>query len=179
MLNRIRVVVDTNIWDFAFLDCDNVENAESLKKDCSRVLFALSRKNDMAFAVDFRDGNSFILSEYRHKLSGIRDFEVFLLELWKRTKIVYVEPIPDGTHDVKLVSLGFHEVEDHVFVNTALAADKVIITEDGDYGVHGEVDKKEVYSYLTEDLGIQLLHAYEFYRTKISLGEQAVSNEYL
>lgn len=84
------------------------------------------------------------------------------MELWKRMKIVSVEPRSDGDHDEKLVSLVFHEPQDHVFVNTALAVDKVIITEDGDYGVHGEAEKKEVYTYLSEELNVRLFPARDF-----------------
>lgn len=162
MINKTKLVVDTNIWDFAFLGYDNLGKADRLKEDCSKVLFTIYRRKNTVLAVDYKDGTSFILSEYRHKLSGIRDFEVFLSGLWARMKVLYIEPVPDGDHDKRLYSLGFHEAQDHVFVNTALAADRVIITEDGDYGVHGEPEKEDVHTYITEGLGMQLFHASDF-----------------
>lgn len=82
--------------------------------------------------------------------------------MWERIKIAYIEPIPNGNSDARIFFLRFHKAQDHVFDNSSLAADRVIITEDGDYGGHGESEKADGYTYITKELGVQLFRASDF-----------------
>lgn len=65
----------------------------------------------------------------------------------------------DETIITELLTRGFHEPEDWVFVFAALASDLTIVSEDSDYGIHGEADKKPIYDYLSNELGLLLLSA--------------------
>ena len=101
-------------------------------------------------------------SEYRKKLGDCRDFQLFIMKLYEREKIYKVKPLYNEDIRQKLIESGFHEKQDHVFAFTALAADKVIVTEDSDYGVHFESEKKRTYEYLTGELGLLLFDAQGF-----------------
>lgn len=162
MDNRF-IVIDTNIVDNAFLK----ENCSGeLMRTCMLVLFAFIR-NEQLFIVwddDPENGNrsGFIETEYWNKLRHCRDFELFYSKLFEHDKIRKVKPLYSEDIQQKLSETGFHEKQDHVFVFTALAADKIIVTEDSDYGLHNEPDKKEAYEYLTGELGLRLFDAQGF-----------------
>ena len=55
--------------------------------------------------------------------------------------------------------MSFHEPEDHVFVGVALSTDKTIVTDDSDYGVHGETDKQQVYEYMRDELQLTVFNS--------------------
>ena len=156
-----RIVLDTNIIDFAFLP----EKSE-VKEACQQVVFSIRYEHSgFKLAVDNgteQDPNSFILREYRHNLGGTRDFEKYIMELFRKRRIEFVVLRQDIKLEERLYELKFHEQEDHVFVVTALAADRIIVTEDSDYGVHGERDYEKVYHYLTEELKLNLFTAEGF-----------------
>ncbi len=41
-------------------------------------------------------------------------------------------------------------------------ADKFIVSEDSDYGVHGEPDKQDVFTYMRDEMGLQVVSAEQF-----------------
>ncbi len=158
---RFGIVIDTNIWDNAFLG----DNGEKLKGDCKKVILKFTSDNQLVMVVDSPlPGNvgSRILKEYRHHLGGRPDFERILIGFYDNRKLIQVPPVMDDNLKKELLRRGFHEVEDHIFVFTALAADKMIVTEDSDYGVHGEIEKEAVYDYMTIDKGMTLKNSEEF-----------------
>ena len=61
-----------------------------------------------------------------------------------------------------LYELGFHEKEDHIFTGTAMNGDKILITEDSDYGVYGEKEYEKVYTYMKTQMGLQVLTSNTF-----------------
>ena len=61
-----------------------------------------------------------------------------------------------------LKQLGFHENEDHVFVGTAIHTDKIIVTEDSDYGVHGEEEAKKVNIYMRDHMKLSVHTSRQF-----------------
>lgn len=162
-MDKQYIVVDTNIVDNAFLQ-DNCPG--ELMSACGSVLNAFV-ENDLLFIVwdddtEIGSRSGFIESEYRKKLGDCRDFQVFIMKLYEIEKIHPVKPLYNEEIRQKLIETGFHEVQDHVFVFTALAADKVIVTEDSDYGVHLEPEKRRTYEYLTGELGLLLFDAQGF-----------------
>lgn len=66
-------------------------------------------------------------------------------------------------HEKELYQLGFQEKEDHIFVGAAMNADKILVTEDSDYGVHGEKDYQKVYTYMKDNMGLLVLESNQFY----------------
>lgn len=162
------IVIDSTIFCNSFLDNGNA--SQELKSICSTVLFFLaSDENDYRIVLDCRKDNDapegLIMKEYRDNLSGNRDFEVFYINLHERNKIRWVNIIENEKISIGLIKNNFHEIEDHVFVFTALASDKIIVTEDSDYGI----DSKEEYhkcsfNYLTKKLNLQLFTAQLFWQ---------------
>ncbi len=157
-----RMVVDTCIVDDAFL----LQEDDELQRLCVKVILRIADHNDLKWVIDeaedIKSGPA-ILNEYRNHLGGVRDFEIFWMQIVEREKIVYVKKLCDKEIDKKLDEIGFHEPEDRTFLYTALAADKEIVTEDSDYGVaKGREEYKSRYVYFTKDLGMIICDAKAF-----------------
>ena len=164
----MRVVVDTCIFDFAFLDQD----CEELRKECWEVIWYIGKNTGMYFVVNNpieNDKLSCIEQEYRNKLGGVRDFEVFWKQMYETEKIKWVEIKCDDSIKTELEKLGFIGIEDYLFVETAIASDHYLITEDSDFGVHGEENYQRAYRYLTECLKIFLYSAKSFSNQKYEI----------
>lgn len=159
-MNKGKVVVDTCVVDYAFIG-DTKEIQESCYKSVSTIL-----KEDYLYWVldypikDSRKGK--ILEEYWNKLGGIREFEIFIKEAFKNGTMIYVNPTFDD--DIMSCLDKFHlQEEDRMFVFTALASEKILITEDGDFGVSkGEQYYKERFEYFTNTLGMTILNSKSF-----------------
>lgn len=142
-------VIDTNI----------LVHSNDLKGDygfdCLLFLTNFMQREDN-MAVDY---NGEILTEYEDNLSGETFPRMFLTEMRKQKRLVYRDSKISNRIDNKLIELGFHEPEDHVFVGVALNAEKVIVTDDSDYGAHGETEKKTVHEYMIHELGLDILNS--------------------
>ena len=159
MIN-LNIVVDTNIVDFAFLDED-----PGLNDSCYKSIYSILEKPELFWVIDSPMEGSIgnrILIEYMKKLACVRDFEVFWMKLNESEKVKYVIPIVDLKISEKLNEMKMQE-EDRVFVFTAIAADKFLISEDGDFGVSkGKEEYKERYKYFTENLGMKIMNSSSF-----------------
>ena len=82
-------------------------------------------------------------------MGGVRDFEIFWQHMYDSNKVKMVDLRCNEKIKTDLRELGFIGKEDYVFVETAIAADRYLITEDSDYGVHCENEYQGVYDYLT------------------------------
>lgn len=154
----MRVVVDTCIFNFAFLD----QGYEELQDQCFKTIDLIKNDDNLSFAVNTPNDeldNYCMDVEYRNKLGGIRDFEVFWTHMYENDKVKRVDISYDETIKKDLYLRGFIGKEDYIFVETALASDRCLVTEDSDYGVHGEEDKKNAYEYITNSLKIILFYS--------------------
>lgn len=149
---KYRIVLDSNIWIDGILD-------EYFLAECNELLELFIANNRFRLSLDDNDE---LVSEYRHMLGGNREFEIRMRELENNERIDWITPFDDSAYKMELVRRGFHEAEDIKFVNVAMASDRVIVSEDSDYGVHGEEDKKEVYDYMTGKMLLELYNSKQF-----------------
>ena len=149
-----KIVIDTNIW---------VKALKEQNWSCRSAIFGFIGCSELILVLD--NGNQ-ILAEYYRNVPG-RRFQQIYLELHRKSRISYhPSTLPEVIHD-ELVKRGFHEPEDLIFVGTAMHADRVIVTEDSDYGHNPEkIDrkKKSVAQYMEEHLGLNVLDSNDFYR---------------
>lgn len=143
-----KIVIDTSVWDKAFLE-------EFFDPDCSRIRSLIATDETYVMILDNQNE---IMSEYRHLLGGEREFEIFLMRLENELRVEWVDQKIDSEHLKKLIELKFHEPSDRAFVFTAMAADRLIVTEDSDYGVMGiNEQQRRVFEYMKAMMG---LHVY-------------------
>ena len=147
-----NIVIDTNIWIKAIVDSE-------YDLACDDALSAFFQCNSLYLALDY---NNEIEREYRDNIKNSRKFELRMKQLSREQRKVWGDSKLSPKDKNTLQKLGFHEEEDHVFVGTAVHADKVIITEDSDYGVHGESDKQPDYEYMKNDMELSVLTAAGF-----------------
>ena len=147
-----NIVIDTNIRIKAIVDSE-------YDLACDDALSAFFQCNSLYLALDY---NNEIEREYRDNIKNSRKFELRMKQLSREQRKVWGDSKLSPKDNNTLQKLGFHEEEDHVFVGTAVHADKVIITEDSGYGVHGESDKQPVYEYMKNDMELSVLTAAGF-----------------
>lgn len=142
-------VIDTNIF----------VHAKDMHKDygmnCLMFLSNFMQRNDN-MALDYKNK---IMQEYQDNISEDTFSQKFLVEMHMQNRFVYVDSKISKREKDKLVQLGFHEPEDHVFVGVALNTGKTIITDDSDYGANGEIDKQKVYEYMHNELNLNILNS--------------------
>lgn len=146
------MVIDTNIWIRRFEDAEYQVN-------CDLALSKFVSKPEELLYMDYEEE---MMREYRDNLKGNRPFELFWKQLSQDGRISWVSSKLDHKHKQALLERGFHEPEDHIFVGTAMNADKRIITDDSDYGVNGEVEKQAVFEYMQEQMGLQVFSSQRY-----------------
>lgn len=101
-----------------------------------------------------------IMQEYQDNILG-KDtfFQLFFVEMHRQKRFIYGDSKINKREKDRLVQLGFHEPEDHIFVGAALNTGKTIITDDSDYGANGEIDKQKVYEYMINELNLNILNS--------------------
>lgn len=143
------IVLDTGIW------------VKGLKKDEylreAYIVLQFMNEKDVGMAVD-EDG--LIFREYRDNFPRNcrekRNFELWMKQLFSKQKIRLVNYRLTDEIKADLVRVKFHEEEDWVFIGTALNSDKIIVSEDSDYGIKGEKGHEEAFQYLTGRLALRL-----------------------
>ena len=154
-----RIVLDTSVIDYAFLE----QNTPKLKRECRGLVNHIAESDNCRYAIDKRYDNSAgskMESEYRNKLGGARDFEKFWIEQKdKRGKVdrIDISAMKDENEiDKGLDAHDFPTLEqslDRVFVYTAYMSDRILATQDSDFGVDPSKSEYEgVYKYLTDEL---------------------------
>ena len=113
-------------------------------------------KDEHGIILDFEDH---IRKEYMNNLSTNERFIKIYSALEQQGRINFVSGKLDNKHKHKLISLGFHEVEDHAFTGAAMNSDKCIVTEDSDYGKGSNKkanspEKQVVLKYMTDEMGM-------------------------
>nr|WP_297707395.1 PIN domain-containing protein [uncultured Butyrivibrio sp.] len=157
-----QIVIDTNVWVNALSENGNKE----YRSDALLLLTNVMQIADLFIDID-NEGD--ILKEYRDNVGNEPLFQLFIQQLFRENRFNYVSAdIPKHDRDM-LISLGFHEPEDHVFVGTALKSGKYIVTDDSDYGTHGEEDKREVNDYMKSLLRLRLENSKEGLKTSLDL----------
>lgn len=146
----MRVVIDTNIWVKA------LANDKDYNLDCDRALLGFLNKSDLQLALDTEWE---IEKEYIDNLQENRRYQCIMRQLEVEQRKTWDSSHLAKKHLDKLDELQFHEPEDRVFVGVAYNTDKQIITEDSDYGVHGEEEKKAVYDYMKEKMSLNVYSA--------------------
>jgi hypothetical protein len=105
------------------------------------------------------DHNRVMLGEYSTYLDGEDLFQKWFVHLQHSNQIYYVSgALTNGTRE-KLLELGFHEESDQTFVAAAINTDRIIVTEDSDYGKGNEIkakDKQEVLAYMVDKLNLKV-----------------------
>lgn len=143
-------VIDTNI----FVHAKDLHREYGM--NCFMFLSNFMQRNDnMALDHDNR-----IMQEYQDNISG-KDifFQMFFVEMHRQKRFIYGDSKINKRQKDRLVQLGFHEPEDHIFVGVALNTGKTIITDDSDYGANGEIDKQKVYEYMIKELNLNILNS--------------------
>lgn len=147
-----RIVIDTNIWVKAIVD-------EFYDVDCDDALNYFFQNGDFVLALD---QNGEIEREYRDNIHGNRRFELRMKQLERENRKHWSNSALNKNEEKHLKQLGFHEKEDHVFVGTAMHTDKIIVTEDSDYGVHGEEEAKKVNIYMKDHMKLSVHTSRQF-----------------
>ena len=148
----MRIVIDTNIWVKAFVE-------KELELDCIEAFSMFSVDDSMVLSLDDKGE---ILREYRDNIKNNRRFELEWKKLGQRNRLWYTTSKLDRRIIERLDELDFQEAEDRIFVGVALHSDKVIVTEDSDYGAKGEEDYKRVFEYMRDMLGLRVYSSNKF-----------------
>lgn len=146
------IVIDTNIWVRTMVN-------EEFDVECDEALHQFLLTKRMRLVLDY-EGE--IMQEYNDNVREERRFQIWMKRLDAEQRKCWVSSRLSERYGKALRDLGFHEAEDHVFVGAAMNADKFIISEDSDYGVHGETDKQKVIAYMKEQMGLQVVSAAQF-----------------
>ncbi len=147
-----RIVIDTNIWVKAMID-------KEYHIDCDDALNAFFQNKNFMLLLDY---NGDIEREYRDNIQDNRRFELRIKQLEREQRKCWVDSRLIRKQEMDLYELGFHEKEDHIFTGTAMNGDKILITEDSDYGVYGEKEYEKVYTYMKTQMGLQVLTSNTF-----------------
>lgn len=110
------------------------------------------------------DSCSEIRTEYERNVGHARGFQKWLKRLQERIAIKYVSGKLDSRHCAKLKSYGCHESTDHVFLAVARNADKVLITEDSDFGKGPKGSQAPhcyVLDYIQKEVGVRVFDVEE------------------
>lgn len=146
------IVLDTNILVGA------INNDANYRLDASQAYSKFLLDANMKLAFDIKGE---IKQEYDDNLRNIRKYQLEYQHLCQQQRIVYYSsniPVRVKQH---LLSIGFHEEEDHVFFGVAYNSDKIIVTNDSDYGVTNDEDKIVVAEYMQET-GLKVFSAQTF-----------------
>lgn len=145
----MQLVIDTNIWVRALIE-------EEYDEWCDYALISFMQKRDHQLVLDDKRE---IQGEYEDNVKASRKYQRLMLRLGTEQRLTYTSSHLPNKHIKKLDELKFHEPEDRVFVGSAYHTDGKIITEDSDYGVHGEEEKKAVYEYMKQEMNLQVFTA--------------------
>lgn len=155
----MNLVLDTNIL---------VKGFEDAVPSCQAVLYHLFNNYELKVVFDTCDenGNTVVMKEYIDNLGDSKFFHKWYKELHSSQQISYFTGKLTNNIRQKLIRKRFHEQTDQTFVALAIESDKVLITEDSDYGKGDKIDaqepeKQEVLRYLTQDLFLNIMDSKE------------------
>jgi predicted nuclease of predicted toxin-antitoxin system len=153
----MRLTIDTNILKKAYA----IKGEYSLECDS----FIMGFYNNEEHMITF-DYSGKIRKEYLNNLSENERFMKLYTALEYQQRFDFVSGNLDSKHKKVLINLGFHEPEDHVFVAVAFHSDRIIITEESDYGKGpsskaNDPKKQAVLAYLINTMTLQVLDSNE------------------
>ena len=155
----MEIALDTNIL---------IKGFKEGVPSCSAVLYHFYGNYRLKILWDYLNENQecIVRKEYEQNLRDNETYQKWITALSEGDQISYRSGKLSTRIKSKLVSRGFHEPTDHVFVALALVSDKCIITEDSDYGKGDnpkalEPEKMEVLRFLTEELYLKVLNSEE------------------
>lgn len=149
-----NIVIDTNILCKSFLDKDMMS---------ASVIFDVYNNENIKVVFDYGET---IMREYRREVGHEEFFQKWLRKLQDTNRIEFNDGRLDNKIKRDLINLGFHEETDQVFVATSLNADKIILTEDSDYGkgkLEKAIDHLDVLEYMRNILRMVILDSDEAY----------------
>ena len=154
MGDTMYITIDTNILYKGF----NVNSME-----CTALMMLFFYRDELILAVDMC--NSEIIKEYRKELNSNEFFQKWYTAISQKQIAFFPGKLSSSIKN-ELLKRKFHEPPDHVFVAVALNSDKIIITEDSDYGKGEEAkantpEKQEVLRYMSQDLGLTVMNSKE------------------
>lgn len=148
----MRLTVDTNILINAF---------EKYEPDHMSVVYGFGAPNGPHLNYDMQ---GVIVGEYENNVGSTIGFRKWYQRLHKLQAINYCDGKLSNRHREKLSLLGCHEPSDHTFVAVAYHSDKILISEDSDFGKGPKgniLPHCKALVYLNEKMGISVYDAKE------------------
>lgn len=153
----MRLTIDTNILMKAYAATDDYS------LECASFIMGFYNNKEHLITFDY-DGK--IRKEYFDNLSENEQFIKLYTALEHQQRFDFVSGNLYSQHKKQMISLGFHEPEDHVFVAVAFHSDQIIITEESDYGKGpsskaNDPKKQAVLAYLKNIMALQVFDSIE------------------
>lgn len=151
----MKIAIDTNIMINAFQNNDI---------DALTFLLNFLSNLDHQLAVDYE---GIIIKEYSSNLANNELYNKFYVRLTGNSdRLFFISCKYDNKHKNGLLLLGFNGKEDHAFTGVAYNCDKIIVTEDSDFGKGpnpkaNESDKQAVLMYMTNLMGLMIYDSKE------------------
>jgi len=148
----LKIVIDTNILCKGFQD-----------KDIDIVTMILNFRTNEKIAIGL-DLDGLMLGEYTNEVGKDEFYRKWITHFTNTNRIHYQDGKLQRKIKNELLKRGFHEESDQTFVAVSLKLDKVIITEDSDYGKGKEAKAKNhmhVLDYMTNQLGMKVFDSKE------------------
>lgn len=144
-------MIDTNIW---INGC--VQDKEYYRPECAEFLWLFAHNPKHMLALDYTRK---MVQEYEDNLEKNIMFQQIYKKLSRTGRIHYCSETLPEKHFCELKKRGFHEPEDMVFAGVCFNSDKFLVSNDSDYGTHGEEEKKEVYDYMKNNMGMTVVNS--------------------
>lgn len=147
----MNITVDTNILVIAF-----IEN----EVDYLSLVYQIVQ-DDLHICHDHQGE---IIKEYTRNLKSSKAFRKWYKRLNQNKTIYYCSSNMNKKFIKDLTALGCHEPSDHVFLGVAVNSDKILVTEDSDFGKGpkgDEIPHCKALEYLSNHLSIRVYDATE------------------
>ena len=132
---------------------------KELTIECGDVIHKFVATNEYILALDAENKME---REYRDEIRDNRRFELEWKRLSERNRFYWCSSDLPNKVEKQFDKLGFHELEDRIFVGTALHSGKVIITDDSDYGANEEEEYQAVFEYMRDKLDLKVYSSEKF-----------------
>jgi predicted nucleic acid-binding protein len=150
----MKIVIDTNILVNAF-----VENEPIHTLVVHGLLLTPFLTNQLCLDVE-----NVIKDEYENNVGTLNSFRKWYLRVREEKKVYFVSHKLNRKDKDCLSGYGCHEATDHAFVGVAFNSDKILISEDSDFGkgpkgnTHPHI---EALAYLQSDMQMHIFDAKE------------------
>jgi len=145
-----KLAIDTNVIVKAFKD-RQPEHCE--------LVYSVPRYFHLVL-----DYNQKIQKEYRNNVGLAQGFQKWWKHLQRKKAFAWAEGNLDNKHRCRLSSLGCHEDLDHTVLAVAYNTDKLLVSEDSDFGKGpkgSEPPHCDALAYIRDKMGVCVLDAHE------------------